>query len=88
MIDELLALDLEARKAIPHIRPQRADILPAGLIIVDEACRLLDVDAFTVSEADLLLGYLMSRAFRAVPLRRSGSRSARGERRRGIWWNR
>jgi exopolyphosphatase/guanosine-5'-triphosphate,3'-diphosphate pyrophosphatase len=68
MIDELLALDLEARKAIPHIRPQRADILPAGLIIVDEACRLLDVDAFTVSEADLLLGYLMSRAFRAVPL--------------------
>jgi exopolyphosphatase/guanosine-5'-triphosphate,3'-diphosphate pyrophosphatase len=68
MIDELLALDLEARKAIPYIRPQRADILPAGLIIVDEACRLLDVDAITVSEADLLLGYLTSHAFRAVPL--------------------
>jgi exopolyphosphatase/guanosine-5'-triphosphate,3'-diphosphate pyrophosphatase len=68
MIDELLALDLEARKAIPYIRPQRADILPAGLIIVDEACRLLDVDAITVSEADLLLGYLTSVAFRAVPL--------------------
>jgi exopolyphosphatase/guanosine-5'-triphosphate,3'-diphosphate pyrophosphatase len=68
MIDELLALDLDARKAIPYIRPQRADILPAGLIVVDEACRLLGVDAFTVSEADLLLGYLTSRAFRAVPL--------------------
>jgi exopolyphosphatase/guanosine-5'-triphosphate,3'-diphosphate pyrophosphatase len=68
MIDELLALDLDARKAIPYIRPQRADILPAGLIVVDEACRHLGVDAFTVSEADLLLGYLTSRAFRAVAL--------------------
>jgi exopolyphosphatase/guanosine-5'-triphosphate,3'-diphosphate pyrophosphatase len=68
MIDQLLALDLDARKAIPHIRPQRADILPAGLIVVDEACRLLGIDAFTVSEADLLQGYLTSSAFRAVSL--------------------
>jgi exopolyphosphatase / guanosine-5'-triphosphate,3'-diphosphate pyrophosphatase len=68
LIDALLARDLEARKAMPDIRPQRADILPAGLIVVDEACRLLGIDAFTVSEADLLLGYLDSPAFRAVPL--------------------
>jgi exopolyphosphatase/guanosine-5'-triphosphate,3'-diphosphate pyrophosphatase len=68
LIDALLARDLEARKAIPDIRPQRADILPAGLIVVDEACRLLGIDALTVSEADLLLGYLESPAFRAVPL--------------------
>lgn len=67
LIDDLLARDLDARKALPHIRPQRADILPAGLIVVDEACRLLGVDRFTVSEADLLLGYLTSPAFRAVP---------------------
>jgi exopolyphosphatase/guanosine-5'-triphosphate,3'-diphosphate pyrophosphatase len=67
LIDALLARDLEARKAMPHIRPQRADILPAGLIVVDEACRLLGVDGFTVSEADLLLGYLTSPAYRAVP---------------------
>ncbi len=70
LIDELLARDLDSRRALAHIRPQRADILPAGLIVVDEACRLLAVDAFTVSEADLLLGYLSSSAFRAVPLRR------------------
>ncbi len=69
LIDELLARDLDARKAMPHIRPQRADILPAGLIVVDEACRLLGVNAFTVSEADLLLGYLTSPAFRAVSFR-------------------
>jgi exopolyphosphatase/guanosine-5'-triphosphate,3'-diphosphate pyrophosphatase len=64
---DLLGRDLGARKAMPHIRPQRADILPAGLIVVDEACRMLGVDAFTVSEADLLLGYMTSPAFRAVP---------------------
>ena len=68
LIDALLARDLDARKALPHIRPQRADILPAGLIVVDEACRLLGADTFTVSEADLLLGYLTSPAFRAIPL--------------------
>lgn len=67
LIGELLRRNLEARKAMPHIRPQRADILPAGLIVVDEACKLLDVDAFTVSEADLLAGYLTSPAFRASP---------------------
>jgi exopolyphosphatase/guanosine-5'-triphosphate,3'-diphosphate pyrophosphatase len=67
LIDALLARDLDARKAMPHIRPQRADILPAGLIVVDEACRLLGTDTFTVSEADLLVGYLTSPAFRAVP---------------------
>jgi exopolyphosphatase/guanosine-5'-triphosphate,3'-diphosphate pyrophosphatase len=68
LIAELLSRDLDARKAMPRIRPQRADILPAGLIVVDEACRLLGVDALTVSEADLLLGYLTSPEFRAVPL--------------------
>jgi exopolyphosphatase/guanosine-5'-triphosphate,3'-diphosphate pyrophosphatase len=67
LIAELLARDLAARKAMAHIRPQRADILAAGLIVVDEACRLLDVDELTVSEADLLLGYLNSPAFRAAP---------------------
>ena len=67
LIDDLLGRDLEARKALPHMRPQRADILPAGLLVVDEACRMLGVDAFTVSEADLLLGYLTSPAFRAAP---------------------
>ena len=67
-IDDLLACDLAARKVMPFIRPQRADILPAGLIVVYEACRLLAVDSFTVSEADLLVGYLSSPAFRGIPL--------------------
>jgi exopolyphosphatase / guanosine-5'-triphosphate,3'-diphosphate pyrophosphatase len=58
LVEMLLARDLETRRALPFIRPQRADILPAGIIIVDEACRLLQIDAVRVSVDDLLAGYL------------------------------
>jgi exopolyphosphatase / guanosine-5'-triphosphate,3'-diphosphate pyrophosphatase len=69
LLDALLARDLDARKALPLIRPQRADILPAGIAIIDEACRILGVPAATVSVDDLLAGYLTSRDYaqRAVP---------------------
>jgi len=68
MIDDLLARDLDARRLLPHIRPQRADILPAGLIIVDTACERLRIDALRVSHADLLAGYLRSPEYRAAAL--------------------
>ena len=58
VLDALLARDLEERKALPFIRPQRADILPAGIVIIDEACRILAVADATVSVDDLLAGYL------------------------------
>jgi exopolyphosphatase/guanosine-5'-triphosphate,3'-diphosphate pyrophosphatase len=63
LLDELLSRDLDARKALPFIRPQRADILPAGIAIVDEACRILGVPEVTVSVDDLLAGYLASGAY-------------------------
>jgi exopolyphosphatase/guanosine-5'-triphosphate,3'-diphosphate pyrophosphatase len=63
LLDALLARDLDARKALPFIRPQRADILPAGIAIIDEACRILGVPDVTVSVDDLLAGYLASRAY-------------------------
>lgn len=71
LIDALLARDLDARRAMAHIRPQRADILPAGLIVVDEAARVLRIDRLRVSHADLLAGYLRSGAYRerALPER-------------------
>lgn len=65
LIDDLLARELDARRALAHIRPQRADILPAGLIIVDTACQLLAKDRLRVSHADLLAGYLRSPNYRA-----------------------
>lgn len=64
IIDDLLARDLPARRRLAHIRPQRADILPAGLIVVDTACELLGIDALRVSHADLLAGYLRSTHYR------------------------
>lgn len=63
LLDALLSRDLEARKALPFIRPQRADILPAGIAIVDEACRILGVPDVTVSVDDLLAGYIASPAY-------------------------
>jgi exopolyphosphatase / guanosine-5'-triphosphate,3'-diphosphate pyrophosphatase len=63
LLDALLSRDLEARKALPFIRPQRADILPAGIAIIDEACRILGVPDVTVSVDDLLAGYLASPAY-------------------------
>jgi exopolyphosphatase/guanosine-5'-triphosphate,3'-diphosphate pyrophosphatase len=63
LLDTLLARDLDARKALPFIRPQRADILPAGIAIIDEACRILGVPDVTVSVDDLLAGYLASRSY-------------------------
>jgi len=66
IIDELLARDLAARRALPNIRPQRADILAAGLLVVDVACDRLAIDTLRVSHADLLAGYLRSPAYRAT----------------------
>jgi len=62
LVDALLARDLGARRAMAFIRPQRADILPAGILIIDEACRLLGVDTVRVSVDDLLAGYLYAAA--------------------------
>lgn len=63
LLDTLLARDLESRKALPFIRPQRADILPAGIAIIDEVCRILRIPDVTVSVDDLLAGYLASAAY-------------------------
>jgi exopolyphosphatase/guanosine-5'-triphosphate,3'-diphosphate pyrophosphatase len=66
IVDDLLARDLPSRRSMANIRPQRADILPAGLIIVDAACERLRIDALRVSHADLLAGYLRSPEYRGV----------------------
>ena len=58
LIDALLARALGARIEMPGIRPQRADILPAGLIIVDRAAAALRCELMTISLSDLLAGYL------------------------------
>ena len=59
-LDRLLTMTLEERRAIPFMIASRADIMPGGLIAVDEAMAALGLDRATLSRADLLYGYLKS----------------------------
>lgn len=74
LLEALLERDLDARRELPFIRPQRADILPAGIVIVDEAARRLGIADLDVSVADLLDGFLASAEYDRVarPARRTG----------------
>ncbi len=59
LVERLRGLDLHARKAIPGMNPQRADILLAGLLIVEQVFELLAHERALVSSNDLLLGTLL-----------------------------
>ncbi len=58
-VDMLLGLELEARRALPGMLPQRADILPAGAIVLAETLRALGAERVLLEENDLLLGFLL-----------------------------
>ncbi|MBV9102611.1 MAG: ethanolamine ammonia-lyase reactivating factor EutA [Candidatus Eremiobacteraeota bacterium] len=60
VLEHMLSLDLAARRELRGMLPQRADILPAGTIILSEVLRALDVRSVTLQANDLLLGYLLS----------------------------
>lgn len=55
----LCALGYKQRKDLPGMKPQRADILPAGIIVLDVVLELLDRNLATATTADLLLGFLL-----------------------------
>lgn len=57
--DVLCSLPLERRKAIAGMNPQRADILPAGMLVLLEFLDLTGHHSATVSLKDLLYGYLL-----------------------------
>lgn len=59
LIERLRALDIEKRKALAGMNPQRADILLAGAIVLNAAFRRTLHDRATVSTNDVLLGYLL-----------------------------
>ena len=58
-LDRLLQAKLDDRKRIVGLKPQRADILPAGIIILDSALEILGKDRAIATTADLLLGVLL-----------------------------
>jgi exopolyphosphatase/guanosine-5'-triphosphate,3'-diphosphate pyrophosphatase len=81
----LCALPLKERKTLAGMKPQRADILPAGIIVLETVLDLIGEDRATVTSADLLLGHLLQQVDRAgrprpgpgwTPHGRSGHTSA------------
>ncbi|CAM3098551.1 Ppx/GppA family phosphatase [Corallococcus sp. ZKHCc1 1396] len=61
LTDRLCALPLEARRALPGIQPKRADVIPAGALILREAVKALGLDACRVSDRGLRWGLLVHR---------------------------
>jgi exopolyphosphatase / guanosine-5'-triphosphate,3'-diphosphate pyrophosphatase len=59
VLDRLLNATLTERRAIPGMLAQRADVLPAGAVILDTAISMLGCDSVCVETNDLLLGYLL-----------------------------
>lgn len=58
-IERLRDLDLPARRSLPGVNPQRADILLGGAIVLEAAFGRTLHDCATVSANDLLLGFLL-----------------------------
>ncbi|HEY5427131.1 MAG TPA: hypothetical protein VIJ77_11310 [Candidatus Tumulicola sp.] len=85
-LGRLCALSLDERKAVTGMLSQRADILPAGIVVLDTALELLGLDAALATTSDLLLGVLLEQRDAAAPTagqprpRRAGSESQRGNR--------
>ncbi|HTX56483.1 MAG TPA: hypothetical protein VMD47_05195 [Candidatus Acidoferrales bacterium] len=61
----LCGLPLDERKKLDGMKPQRADILPAGIVILETVLDLVGHDRATATTADLLLGYLLQQVDRA-----------------------
>lgn len=55
---ELSALSVEERKQLAGLQKERADIIHAGAIILDEVAKFVGAKSFTVSDSDNLEGYL------------------------------
>jgi exopolyphosphatase/guanosine-5'-triphosphate,3'-diphosphate pyrophosphatase len=55
----LCAASLKERKTIAGMKPQRADILPAGIIVLDTALDIIKRETAIATTADLLLGFLL-----------------------------
>ena len=84
VLAQLTAIGLQERKAIAGMRAQRADILPAGIVVLATALDILGCDGAVASGADLLLGILLERRDDERPAgglprpARAGSETPRG----------
>ena len=59
-VDRLVGLTVAERRALPYMHPGRADVIDAGVVIVDRVLARTPVENFTVSESDILEGIAWS----------------------------
>jgi exopolyphosphatase / guanosine-5'-triphosphate,3'-diphosphate pyrophosphatase len=61
-LERLASLPLSVRRAQPGLEPERAPVIVAGAIVVDQVLRRYDLDELEVSERDLLHGAALEAA--------------------------
>jgi exopolyphosphatase/guanosine-5'-triphosphate,3'-diphosphate pyrophosphatase len=63
----LCGMSLKERKEVPGMKPQRADILPGGILVLDTVLDIVKRDVAVATAADLLLGFLLQQRDAAGP---------------------
>ncbi len=58
LVDQMFSLTTDQRKMLPGLQPKRADVIPAGFLIMDCLMSCLHADVFYASDADNLEGIL------------------------------
>lgn len=66
LLARLAAMDVEERRAVPGLHPDRAPTIVQGVLLLIEAMRAFDLDAVEVSEHDILRGAALRRAAAAA----------------------
>lgn len=62
VFDKLRSIDLDERRHVVGLQPERADVIVAGLIILRAVLDLANIDCFNASESDILQGMILDKA--------------------------
>jgi exopolyphosphatase / guanosine-5'-triphosphate,3'-diphosphate pyrophosphatase len=84
VLTRLCGMSLQQRKEVVGMKPQRADILPAGIIILETVMDLIKRETAVATTADLLLGYLLQQHDLAEPAGQRTPMLAGSDTRRGF----
>lgn len=60
LVDRLVRMTVDERRALPWMHPGRADVIAAGGLILSRILRRASVDRLIVSESDILDGIAWS----------------------------
>ena len=58
--EKLLQMSQQERELIPGMKPQRADIMPYGVLILQKTMELLGTEEVIISDKGLIYGLLLS----------------------------